>query len=135
MKLITIFSFIFLSQAHATTLYKIEGKEVPFFVNDNLAVVVSKNCKELEQNKLCPFLSYLEQLNVDAKNNTGEMPNFGSLACTEKLKGKVYLGFDKNKNEITFCKIDDYFIDLGTLRYYVEKNKGLISNSRHRKSK
>lgn len=105
-----------------------------FFENRKIAVLTSKNCGNLKKDKLCDYLKFLEDLTVDTKELKGQGSlNFGSLACTDVLKKKVFLGHDPKGNEITFCKIGDYYLDLATLSYYVEKNLGLISNSRHRK--
>ena len=115
--------------------YKVEGKLVKFFENRDLGVLTSKSCPELEKNKLCKHLEFLEKLDINSADipNGGGL-NYGSIACKTTLKNKIYMGHDLENNEITFCKHDGYFIDVGTLDYYVSKNRGLISKS-HRRSK
>jgi hypothetical protein len=114
-------------------MYKVEGIQTTFFLNKKIAVLTSKSCPELAKDKLCSYLKFLNSIKIDKNKLSGGSINFGSIACKETLKKDVYLGSDAKGNDITFCKIDDYYLDLGTLDYYVSKNLGLNSSTRRRK--
>lgn len=130
--------FLFVSVLWASELTKVEysigGQNIVFYENKHLRTVTSKTCEVLAKDALCPEFDFLATLDVKLENKKmKQMPSFGSIACQETLNGKVFMGYDKQGNEITFCKIKDYFIDIATLSYYVEKNRRLISPSNRRK--
>lgn len=134
LNLIFLFTIAYAAEL-PTSIIKIGDEKITFYENKQLRVLTSKICDELKNDTLCPNLTFLETLNTEKpKSPAKSKPNYGSRACETVLKSKVFLGYDSNGNEMTFCKVNnDFYLDLGTLSYYVERNKGLFGNGTRRR--
>ncbi len=134
LKLILIFTIVYAAEL-PTSAIKIGDEKITFYENKQLRVLTSKICDELKNDSLCPHLTFLNTLNTaKPKSPAKSKPNYGSRACEDNLKSKVFMGYDSDGNEMTFCKVNnDFYLDIGTLSYYVERNKGLFGNGNRRR--
>lgn len=109
-------------------IFQVAGKEVKIFHYKKHQLSVSTECSDLKLDKLCKSLDFLKSISLKKSNleSTANI-NPGSVICSEQLKGKVLIGTDREKNQNSFCKLEDgLLVDNGTLTFYARKNDGLV---------
>lgn len=132
-----LLSLFFLSQSHGEEVKKftVAGENIDFYHYSNMHVTLSKPCKSLDKKELCKEISYLKTISLSKAGlkATGGI-NPASVICKKTLNGAVYIGYDENKNENSFCKTSDgTYIDGGTLTYYALKNEGIQQTPRKKR--
>lgn len=119
--------------ASETSTFQLLGKPVKFFNYPEQHITVSKSCDLLKtKNEFCEDLKFLKTISLSKAGlqGTGGV-NASSIICSETLKGKVYVGFDENKNENSFCLLPSgFYIDGGTITYYAVENEGIKQSPR-----
>lgn len=122
-------------QAADTSIFEIKGEKVTFHNYPKARVTISKECKSLDANSLCKELQFLKEVSLSRaglKGTGGVNPS--SVICTKTLGGEVIIGYDKNKNENSFCLTKDgLYVDGGTITYYALQNEGIKQPPRGKK--
>jgi hypothetical protein len=112
--------------------FKIDGKEINFYFNEEIRLVSSEKCISTPKKDGCKNFDFLKKLttkNIDRKQPGGV--SIGAEVCKSILKGAIVTGTDEGNNENSFCKIkDNLFIDNGSLLYIAEKNDGIVYKGR-----
>ncbi len=131
---IVILSFVFLpsvfAQESAVIQYKIGNDIVSIYNYEDSRIMTSEKCDSLKDQKLCPSIKFLEDITLKKAGikGIGDI-TAGPTICKKLLKGTVFIAINvKNKNENSFCKLKNLYIDHGTLVYYSAKNQSDVKN-------
>ena len=99
------------------------NKKIKFISFPEKRITISASCvlknkiKNCDASKAITMASKKKIAAVMVKDYRSRNP--GALLCMHQFKSKVLIGWDKHKNETSFCKFqDNSIIGTGTLMYY-----------------
>lgn len=115
------------AQVSTKHVYKILGKNITVYANEEVRVIASVECKMTRDKKECSNLPQLNKIDPPTGDRTpAGNPDEGALICEDQLGGKSVMGYDADENEISFCHFSDkdLFISNGTISYHASKSSG-----------
>lgn len=109
--------------ANSEKVFAVGSQKIVFYHYDEARLTISEKCDEIKKGLFCEKIKFLKNLKDDYKKvdikQSGGGANSGSQICYAILKGIIVVGVDENKNENSFCKMQNgLLIDSGTLTYY-----------------
>lgn len=118
--------------ANSQIVYEVSGKKMSFYNEESLRIISSPKCTLSVKKDFCtnfPFLKDINNNGIDLKKPGGV--SVGSEICKNKLKGKIQIALDKDKNQNSFCIINDsIYIDIGSIEYTANVNSGFKKDTR-----
>jgi len=117
----TLFILLFLQIVFAQSqlTFDIASKPTVFYQYDEARLMSNRICKSAEKGKLCSEFDFLKKLKLPKNDKQVMTGSLGSHLCRESLNGIIIMGINPvSKSQNSFCKINDLFVDIGTLSYY-----------------